>query len=154
MAFLVPSDLDNFAEIPEAKAAEMIEDATGLAMLAAPCLAVEEDLTANQLTAVKAVLRGAILRWHESGTGAVQTERIDDYSRTLDNRQQRRGMFWPSEIQNLQKICGSSDTTGVFGIDTVTTAVAHAEICATNFGAIYCSCGADLTLSYPLYELP
>lgn len=31
----------------------------------------------------------------------------------------------------------------------------HAEICALNFKATYCSCGADLTNDqYPLYELP
>lgn len=154
MAFLVPSDFDNFADIPGAKATEMIEDATGLAMLVAPCLAVEDDLTGNQLAAIKAVLRGAILRWHDSGNGAVQSENIGTYGYTLDTRQQRRGMFWPSEIQQLQKICGSSDTSGIFAVDTIGSSIVHAEICATNFGAIYCSCGADLTLSYPLYELP
>lgn len=40
-----------------------------------------------------------------------------------------------------------------FSIDTVGSRAVHADICAINFGAIYCSCGADLTdYRYPLYE--
>lgn len=29
----------------------------------------------------------------------------------------------------------------------------HAEICSINFKALYCSCGAVLTGSYPLWEV-
>lgn len=40
-----------------------------------------------------------------------------------------------------------------FGIDTAGSSTVHADICALHFGAIYCSCGADLTdYRYPLYE--
>ena len=40
-----------------------------------------------------------------------------------------------------------------FGIDTSPWRAVHADICAINFGAIYCSCGADLTgYQFPLYE--
>jgi hypothetical protein len=30
----------------------------------------------------------------------------------------------------------------------------HSPCCSINFGALYCSCGADLTLAGPLYEVP
>ena len=40
-----------------------------------------------------------------------------------------------------------------FGIDTAGSRAVHADICSINFGAIYCSCGADLTgYMFPLYE--
>jgi hypothetical protein len=42
---------------------------------------------------------------------------------------------------------------GVFSIDTAPSCTeVHAEVCALNFGADYCSCGADLA-GFPLYEL-
>jgi len=73
---------------------------------------------------------------------------------TLDTRQQRRGMFWPSEIEQLQDLCKGSEVSGAFSIDTVPTfGVVHADICAINFGALYCSCGAVLTQGLPLYEV-
>lgn len=44
-------------------------------------------------------------------------------------------------------------SSGVFSIDTFAAGSGHADICAINFGAGYCSCGYDLTLAYPLYEV-
>ena len=154
MAFLTPDDLSAFTEtaISETKALTMIEDATALATLAAPCLAVEADLTATQTAQVRAVLRGAILRWVDAGSGALQSQQAGPFGQTLDTRQPRKGMFWPSEIQQLQNICGGSDSTGIYGVDTVGSTTVHSDICATNFGAIYCSCGADIA-GYPLYEV-
>lgn len=143
------NDLSAFAEIPMAKALAMIEDAVALAARVAPCI-VEESFAHDG--AAKAILRGAILRWHEAGSGAIQSESIDDYSRTVDNRQQRRGMFWPSEIEALQELC-RGELSGAFGIDTVAyRGSLHADICTLNFGALYCSCGAVLTQDLPLYE--
>ena len=152
---LVPADLAPFAEIPEAKALAMIEDALALAARVAPCI-TEDSFTYE--AAAKAVLRRAILRWNDAGSGALTQETLgNDYSYSTDTRDQRgsrSGLFWPSEIQQLQDLCKGEDS-GAFQIDTVSTAVVHAEICAINFGANYCSCGADLTqYLYPLYELP
>ncbi len=43
---------------------------------------------------------------------------------------------------------------GAFGIDMFGLTGYHAAICALNFDALYCSCGADLTNEmYPLWEL-
>jgi hypothetical protein len=42
---------------------------------------------------------------------------------------------------------------GAFAVDTVGTQITqHADICALRFGALYCSCGAVLTMLFPLYE--
>lgn len=155
MAFLDPADLTAFNDgIDPFKAAEMIADATALAMLAAPCLADEDNiLTAPQLAAVKAILRGAILRWNDSGTGALQAQTAGPFSQTYDTRQTRRSLFWPSEIEQLQSICKGADTGGAFSIDTVGFGTIHAEICSLYFGAAYCSCGADIA-GFPLYEVP
>lgn len=153
MAFLTTADLAEFATISDAKAQAMIDDASAIALLAAPCLADEDALTDTQVAAIKAVLRGAILRWHESGSGAVQSQTAGPFSQTIDNRQQRRGMFWPSEIEQLQDICKGEGDGGAFSIDAAgTCSVIHADICALNFGGDYCSCGAVLTGLFPLYE--
>ena len=149
---LVPDDLTPFAEIPEVKALAMIEDAMALAARVAPCL-MEDSFQYE--AAARAILRGAILRWHEAGSGALQSEGIGPYNYTTDNRQTRKGMFWPSEITELQALCSTSGPSGAFTVDTVgVEMVQHAEICALRFGALYCSCGAVLTMNLPLYELP
>jgi hypothetical protein len=149
---LTIDDLTPFATIPEAKAQAMIDDALALAARVAPCI-VDADFEYG--LAAKAVLRGVVLRWNDQGTGAVTQASVDDASFTFGSQQQRRGLFWPSEIQQLQELCKTDEAGGAFNIDTVSTSVNHAEICAVNFGANYCSCGADLTAyAYPLYELP
>ena len=112
MAFLDPIDLAPFASIDEAKAQAMIDDAEAMAVLAAPCI------TADGFThtdAVRAILRGAVLRWNESGTGALQAQTAGPFGQTLDTRQERRGMFWPSEIVQLQSLCAGAEG-GVYSI--------------------------------------
>lgn len=156
MAFIEPIDLDPFADIDPAKAAAMIADAEAQAILAAPCLADVDDLDANQVAAVRAVLRGAILRWNDAGSGAYQQQTAGPFSVMMDTRQTRRSLFWPSEIEQLQSICTAvaGGAGGAFSIDTAPgCAIQHAEVCSINFGASYCSCGAVLA-GYPLYELP
>ena len=118
--FVTVADLLKFApDLDEYKAQEMIEDATALAALAAPC--INDDAFANDV-AVRAILRGAILRWNESGSGAVQSVQSGPFGQTLDTRQERRSLFWPSEIVQLQGLCsvgGSSYTVSLAGPDPV-----------------------------------
>lgn len=116
MALLEVDDLTPFATINDDKAQAMIDDATAMAALAAPCLADESSLTPTQMAAAKALLRAAILRWEDAGSGAVASETMGPFGVTVDTRQPRRNMFWPSEIAALQKIC--KGTGGVFSIDT------------------------------------
>lgn len=147
---ITPADLAPFATIPVAKANAMIEDAVAMAALVAPCILTAEF---EYATAAKAIIRGAILRWHEAGTGALQSQQVGPFGQTLDTRQQRRGMFWPSEIEQLQELCKGVDP-GAFSVDTAPAygTLVHADSCALRFGAVYCSCGAVLTGLLPLYE--
>lgn len=49
----------------------------------------------------------------------------------------------------------TSSSSGAFGIDTYGGSGVHAAMCSLNFGALYCSCGADLTnYAYPLFGGP
>ena len=105
MAFLETIDLAPFATIADDKAQAMIADAEAMAVLAAPCITAVGFAHAD---AVKAILRGAVLRWNESGTGALQAQTAGPFGQTLDTRQERRGMFWPSEIVQLQNLCADS----------------------------------------------
>lgn len=171
MAFITPADLAPFATIDAAKAAAMIADAESMAILTAPCLpgllVVPEDETPEaealrlaKLNAVKAILRGAILRWEDAGSGALQTqqEQTGPFGvQTTVAPQVRKSMFWPSELEQLQGICSSGEKGSAFTLDTAPglssgTASLHAPWCSYHFGATYCSCGVDLS-GYPMFEV-
>ena len=145
-------DLAPFAVIDDAKAEAMIADALAMAALVAPCIL---DADFEYEAAAKAIIRGAILRCNDAGSGAAQTVTSGPFGQTVDTRAQRRGMFWPSEIQDLQRLCvDAGAAVTAFSVDTAGTSLAiHAETCTLVFGALYCSCGADLTLAFPLYEV-
>jgi hypothetical protein len=130
---------------------DMIVDAEALAMLAAPCLADPSALTEAQFAAAKALLRGAVMRWSDTGTGVRQTEAAGTLSQTTDTTMSRRGMFWPSEITSLQAICSDGESGKAFAVDTISGSTIHAAICAASLGANWCSCGADLA-GAPLWE--
>lgn len=130
--FITPTDLEPFADIEAVKAAVMVEDAEAMAILAAPCLPdlispatgetpADAAIREAKLAALRAILRGAILRWNEAGTGALQSrqDQVGPFGQmqTLDTRQTRKGMFWPSEIEQLQSLC-SGARGGAFEVDT------------------------------------
>jgi hypothetical protein len=147
-----PADLEPFATIDQAKAEAMIEDALAVAEQVAPCL-FEDDLTPKKAAAAKAVIRRALLRWNEAGTGAAQSLTALAFSQTIDTRQQNsRGLFWPSEVTELQDICKSdTENASAWSYDTVGTSTVHADVCSLRFGTQFCSCGADIA-GYPLWE--
>ncbi|MGW3545892.1 hypothetical protein ACWDNI_35870 [Nocardia niigatensis] len=150
--FIATTDLAPFATIAEPKALAMIEDAEAMAKLSAPCLKAPADLTLEQKAAAKAILRGAVLRWADAGSGAVVTKAAGPYSQTLDTSNPRRNLFWPSEIKQLQDICASADAGKAWSFDRTTAlSVIHAEACALAMGAAYCDCGADIA-GFALYE--
>lgn len=104
--FLEPEDLAPFAQIDAAKAREMIADAEAMAALAAPCITDPEFLLDEALAgAVRAILRGAVLRRNESGAGALTQVGAGSFQMSTDTRQPTRGLFWPSEIQQLRELC-------------------------------------------------
>ena len=147
-----PEDLAPFADIAEAKALAMIADALAMAKLAAPCI-VEANFA--HADAALAIIRGAILRWNDAGTGVKTTasETVGPFGYSESYLQpQRRALFWPSEIEQLKKLCADSSAGKAFSYDTApTTSPIHAEICSLYFGAAYCSCGAVLA-GAPLWE--
>lgn len=151
---LTPADLKNFATIAEAKAKDMIDDAVGTAFIHAPCI-LADDFAPAKRKAAKAIVRGAILRWNEAGTGAIKTQSSLSYAQTVDDRQPRKVMFFPSELDALRRLCrDDNDTGGAFAVDLLPqrTGIVHAEICSIYFGSSGCSCGAILTQGLALYE--
>jgi len=145
--FITPEDLAPFAIIESVKAAAMIADAEAMAVLAAPRLATLES-DSPHIASVRAVLRGAILRWHESGSGAITQEAVGQMSQSIAPR---RSMFWPSEIEQLRSIGDSEDSGKAFSVDTAPSLGSHSPICSVYFGGA-CSCGYDIALE-PIYEV-
>ena len=156
--FVDLEDFEPFATIEASKLEKMIEDAEAMASLPAPCL-LEADFVADaqRVAQVRAVLRGAILRWDEAGSGASSHVVAGPFGQTLDTRQPRKGMFYPSEIEQLRDICKSYTQAGekkAFAVDTAPTTLTgvHAVDCNLVFGGLYCSCGSDLNnLEGPLW---
>lgn len=147
------SDLAPFATIEASKAEAMIADALAMAALIAPCIT---DADFAYPDAAKAVIRGAILRWNEAGAGGRTqvSDTVGPFGHAESYQQPaRRALFWPSEIDQLKKLCADSSSSSAWGYDTLDCALPqHADICSANFGAEYCSCGAILTGAAPLWE--
>jgi hypothetical protein len=118
VALIEVSDLTPFApDIDEAKAQAMIEDALALAAKAAPCI-LEDDFA--YAGAAKAILRGAILRWNDAGSGALSAQSVTvgpfANSTSFDTRTRRRSLFFPSEITDLQALCSDGSGRGAYTI--------------------------------------
>lgn len=147
---LTPTDLAPFATIDEAKANAMIADALAMARVAAPCI---DDADFAHADAVKAILRGAILRWNEGGAGGRTqvTDQVGPFQHSEAYQQPtRRTLFWPSEIEQLKKLCAVNKGKA-WSYDTVGSAsVVHADTCSVNFGAAWCDCGADIA-GFPIF---
>lgn len=106
-------DLQPFGpEASEAQLNALIDDAEAVAMRLVPCLDAAGD---QELWAVaKAVLRRAILRSVEQGSGAVQSMTAGIYGQTLDTRTPAsRGIFYPSEEAQLRELCAGSASRGI-----------------------------------------
>lgn len=112
---LTPADLAPFATIDDAKAQAMIDDALALAARVAPCIT---QSAFSYDAAAKAIIRGAIIRWHEAGSGAMQSQQAGPFGMTVDTRQQRRSMFTDAEMQQLRGLCGVG--TGVYSVSLAT----------------------------------
>ena len=146
---LTSADLEPFATIEVSKAEAMIDDALAIAARVAPCIV---EATFEHDAAAKAVIRRAVLRWNDSGSGAVTIQQAGPFGQTLDTRQPHRSLFWPSEITDLQDLCRESEEVSAFSVDTAFYGVeVHAETCALRLGANYCDCGA-IYAGFPLFE--
>lgn len=115
------ADLAPFADIDPVKAQAMIDDAEATAIMLVPALG---DLPVSEFRkhdALRAILRRAILRWHEQGSGALTQQQETagplSLSWTADTRQTgSRGIFWPSEVAAMEEIVGANTKTA-FSID-------------------------------------
>jgi len=143
--FINQEDLAPFADIDALKAQMMIDDAEAMAVLAAPGLATIGD---EAIPSVRAVLRGALIRWHEAGSGALSQAQTDAVTQAFAPR---RSMFWPSEVDQLRSICASTEAGKAFSVDTAPPLGGHSVICSVYFGGA-CSCGADIAYE-PIYEV-
>jgi hypothetical protein len=117
---LTTADLAPFATIESAKAQAMINTAMARAARVAPCIR-DITLSDDNAEAAKGVIRDAILRWNDSGGGVLQYQTAGPFAQSLDTRQARKALFWPSEIDELQSICRDHAGTasgGAFSIDT------------------------------------
>lgn len=139
----------------------MVAGANARASRVAPCLvaAVEAaDPTPDQSAALdeaRLVLIGAVKRWSEAGSGAIQSQSAGIFAQTVDTRQRGGYNLWPSEIQELQAIC-SPGSVGrqAFSVDTAPSnaAGAHLPWCSVFLGEP-CSCGSSINgYEGPLYE--
>lgn len=110
---LTPADLAAFATIDEGKAREMIADVEAMAALAAPCITDPEFRADEALTgAAKAIIRQAVLRRNEAGTGALSQFGAGSFQGSVDTRSPIRGLLWPSEITQLRELCAQFTGTG------------------------------------------
>lgn len=159
--FITPEDLVPFATIAPTKADQMIADAEAQAILTAPCIpeltvapagesGPNKAVREAKLAAVKGILRGAILRWNEAGSGAIQTQIAGPFSQTTQY-QGRRAMFWPTEITDLQKVCATGEKPSAFAVDTAPASGGHPPWCSLMFGGTTCSCGVSIARE-PIYE--
>ena len=130
----------------------MVAGANAKAARIAPCLSSADPApTQDQLAEAVLILVGAVKRWADAGSGALQQQTAGPFSQTLDTRQRPGFNLWPSEIEQLQAIC-ATEKAGAFSIDTAPECSAHLPWCSLNFGATYCSCGVDIA-GEPIFEL-
>lgn len=131
----------------------MVAGANARAARVAPCLvSTAPPPTPEQLAEARLVLLGAIKRWGEAGSGAFQAQTAGPFSVTTDTRQRGGFNLWPSEIEQLQDICGRT-SSAAFTVDTAPGLMwNHLAWCAVAFGANWCSCGVDIA-GEPIYEL-
>ena len=154
----LPADLVSTVEASQL--ALMVAGANAKASRVAPCLTWDGTVTdqpvptADMLAEARLVLVGAVKRWAETGSGAAQTVQSGPFAQTIDTRQRTGYNLWPSEIEQLRDLCADGGKAGgAFSFRIGAASSVHMPWCSINFGALYCSCGADLTnYEYPLYE--
>lgn len=132
-----------------------VNGANARASRVAPCLAATDPApTADQLAEAKLILVGAVIRWCQSGSGALQSQTQTAgpfaFGTTFDTRQRTGFNLWPSEITQLQDICKNGAKAKAYAVDTLGSGNCHSPICSIYFGGA-CSCGASIA-GQPIYE--
>lgn len=110
------------------------------------------DVTALDQTRLDYVVRLAVAAHVRRPDDATQVAvSVDDGSVSRTYRSSRGRV---EIIDDWWALLSPTDTTGkAFSITPSAATGGHMPWCALAFGALYCSCGADLTnYEYPLYE--
>lgn len=111
------------------------------------------DLTKLDAEAIIMVESAAVARVLRNPDGTRQESLSGEYQRTIDRSSSDGVLRILDEEWALLTPESDGDASGAFSIDTVGRAGAHIPWCSMNLGALYCSCGADLTAyQYPIYE--
>jgi hypothetical protein len=87
----------------------MVTGVSATAARVAPCLSDPANVDARAEATL--ILVGAVKRWAEAGSGAIQTRQSGPFSQTIDTRQRTGYNLWPSEIAQLEAICASVTAT-------------------------------------------
>ena len=100
--FAADADIDQLVDL--------VDEANAMALSLAPCLSSTTDAAVT--LQARGILRDVVLRRLEYGAGAlqgqVQIAGPFSLSQTMDTRQERRALLWPSEITALQALCATS----------------------------------------------
>lgn len=96
------------------------------------------------------VIREAVVSHIRHPDDSTQvTIAVDDAS---SSRSYKSGKGRVTILDEWWVILGLVASNGAFSIDTVRGFTNHAPWCSVNFGATYCSCGADIA-GYPIFEV-
>lgn len=93
----------------------------------------------------------------DASTGGVfgattMTDQIGDFTQSRSFPQgTTSGGPWLSKADKVA-LRGPDGDSGAYAVDTVANAGQHSPYCTLAFGGLYCSCGAALTGSTPLWE--
>lgn len=153
-AIILPADLPQAVRDALGDLLQIVVDGLNAnASRVAPCLAsLDPAPTPDQLAEAKLVLIGAVKRFADAGSGALQAQQAGPFGMTVDTRQRTGYNLWPTEITRLQDICKPAGKGKAFSVDTApSSGSAHVPWCSLMMGATYCSCGVDIA-GYPLYE--
>lgn len=116
--YLQPADVTPLVEVDPDRLVILIEDAETFATMAAPPLAAPDALTEQQRAQVKTILRRAVVRESDSGTGAKVQEAAGPYSYTVDTRSTRTVSFLTDEEEDaLRSLVGLGRSNTAFNTD-------------------------------------
>jgi len=95
------------------------------------------------------VVREAVVAHIKKPDDATQVViSVDDAS---TSKSYRSGKGRVTILDEWWTLLGLVEASGAFAIDTLGASSAHLPWCASMFGALYCSCGADIA-GAPIYE--
>lgn len=118
MSIIVKTDLP--VDVQDHESIDVLVDgANAKAARVAPCLTSSDPAPSEaQLAEARLILLGAIRRWTEAGSGAIQSNTAGPFSQVVDTRPARTGYnLWPSEITALQDLCEVAGRGAAYMVD-------------------------------------